>query len=145
MRRLEIQVLRALVFCTIFLLAYQLMFIFFIQDIAPRNFLNNFNFLDFTITFFGLHTFFALCAFICSRSSWDDKLTFITLGASLFVPTLYLIYNIRYVSDLTVSRLTILLFYAVLYDLVKRDFDRNIIRKYIKVIVNFFYVADEDF
>jgi len=67
MRNAEVIVLRALIFITIFAFLYKLSFSVFTPLVAPLESLNNFKFYGFVVTFFGLHTFFALCTFISTR------------------------------------------------------------------------------
>ena len=96
MKKLEHRVLRALIFFTIMLFGYQLMFAIFLPFLAPPEFLNNFKFIGFTITFFGLHTFLALCTFIFSRLPISNQLSLLLLIASIVIPLAYLIYNFSY-------------------------------------------------
>ena len=102
MRSLEVKVLRALIFSTSFLFSYKLIFSIFIPFIAPQESLNDFKFLSFVVTFFGLHTFFALCTFISTRLPLNNKLSLMTLGTSIFIPAIYLILNISYLSSLNI-------------------------------------------
>ena len=102
-------------------------------------------FLGFVITFFGLHTFFALCTFMFSRLSANGSLSLITLGASIFIPTFYLIHNINYLSTLNISTFIVVLFSTLIFDFIRKDVEGNIVRKYIKVLINAFYLDDEIF
>ena len=144
MRSIEVKILRALIFSTSFLFCYQLIFSIFIPFIAPQESLNDFKFYGFVITFFGLHTFFALCTFMSTRLPVNNKLSLITLGASIFFPSVYLILNISYLSDLNISNFIVVLFSAMVFDFVKKDAEGNTVRKYIKVLINPFYLDDED-
>jgi hypothetical protein len=144
MRSIEVKILRALIFSTSFLFCYQLIFSIFIPFIAPQESLNDFKFYGFIITFFGLHTFFALCTFISTRLPVDNNLSLIILGASIFFPAVYLILNISYLSDLNISTFIVVLFSAMVFDFVKKDAEGNTVRKYIKVLINPFYLDDED-
>ena len=144
MRSVEIKILRALIFITLFLFCYQLIFSVLTAFIAPQYSLNDFKFLGFVVTFFGLHTFFALCTFISSRLPVDNKVSLITLGASIFFPAVYLILNIGYLSNLNISTFIIVLFSAMVFDFIKKDAEGNTVRKYIKVLINPFYLGDED-
>jgi hypothetical protein len=145
MRNIETKILRALIFSTSFLFCYQLIFSIFIPFIAPQESLNDFKFYGFVVTFFGLHTFFALCTFISTRLPVNNKLSLITLGASIFFPSVYLILNINYLSDLNISTFIVVLFSAMVFDFVKKDAEGNTVRKYIKVLINPFYLDDEIF
>jgi hypothetical protein len=145
MKSIESKILRALIFSTSFLFCYQLIFSIFIPFITPQESLSDFKFLGFLITFFGLHTFFALCTFIFTRLPVDNKVCLITLGASIFIPAVYLILNIGYLSDLNISTFIVVLFSAVVFDFVKKDAEGNSVRKYIKVLINSFYLDDEIF
>lgn len=145
MKSIESKILRALIFNTSFLFCYQLIFSIFIPFITPQDSLSDFKFLSFVITFFGLHTFFALCTFIFTRLPVDNQICLITLGASIFIPAVYLILNIGYLSDLNISTFIVVLFSAVVFDFVKKDAEGNTVRKYIKVLINSSYLDDEIF
>ena len=144
MKSIEAKVLKSLIFSTSFLFCYQLIFSLFIPFIAPQESLNDFRFIGFVVTFFGLHTFFALCTFISSRLPINNKLQLITLAASLFVPAIYLILNINYLSTLNISTFIVILFCTLIFDFFKKDAEENTVRKYIKVLINPFYLDDED-
>ena len=144
MRSVEAKILGSLIFSTSFLFCYQLIFSLFIPFIAPQESLNDFRFIGFVVTFFGLHTFFALCTFISSRLPANDKLSLITLGASIFFPSVYLILNINYLSDLNISTFIVILFSSLIFDFIRKDAEGNNVRKYIKVLINPFYLDDED-
>ena len=145
MKKLEHRVLRALIFFTIMLFGYQLIFAIFLPFLAPPEFLNNFKFIGFTITFFGLHTFLALCTFIFSRLPISNQLSLLLLIASIVIPLAYLINNISYIMNLNISNIIVVLFSTLIYDLIRKDPERNHIRKYIKVLINPFYLEDEIF
>ena len=145
MKKLEHRVLRALIFFTIMLFGYQLIFAIFLPFLAPPEFLNDFKFIGFTITFFGLHTFLALCTFIFSRVPISNQLSLLLLIASIVIPLAYLINNISYIMNLNISNIIVVLFSTLIYDLIRKDSERNHIRKYIKVLINPFYLEDEIF
>jgi len=145
MKKLEHRVLRALIFLTIMLFGYQLMFAIFLPFLAPPEFLNNFKFIGFTITFFGLHTFLALCTFIFSRLPISNQLSLVLLIASIVIPLAYLINNISYIMKLNISNIIVVLFSTLIYDFIRKDPERNHIRKYIRVLINPFYLEDEIF
>ena len=145
MKKLEHRVLRALIFFTIMLFSYQLMFAIFLPFLAPPEFLNNFKFIGFTITFFGLHTFLALCTFIFSRLPISNQLSLLLLVASIVIPLAYLINNISYIMNLNISNIIVVLFSTLIYDLIRKDPERNHIRTYIRVLINPFYLGDEIF
>jgi hypothetical protein len=145
MRSTETKILRALIFITLFLFCYQLIFSLFIPFIAPQDLLNDFRFIDFVVTFFGLHTFFALCTFISSRLLINNKLWLITLAASMVVPAIYFVLNINYLSTLNISTLLVILFSTLIFDFIRKDAEGNNVRKYIKVLINLFYLEDETF
>jgi hypothetical protein len=145
MKNVETKILKALVFITLFLFLHQLIFSFFIPFIAPQDSLNSFKFIGFVVTFFGLHTFFALCTFIFSRLSINNNLWLITLAASMFVPTIYFVLNINYLSTLNISTFIVILFSSLIFDFIRKDAERNYVRKYIKVLTNIFYLEDEAF
>jgi hypothetical protein len=145
MKSFEAKILRSLIFSTSFLFCYKLTFSIFIPFIAPQEYLNDFKFYGFVVTFFGLHTFFALCTFISTRLLISNQLSLLTLGASIFIPTLYLILNINYLSDLNISTFIVVLFSAMVFDFTRKDAEGNSVRKYIKVLINPFYLEDEIF
>ena len=145
MKKLEHRVLRALIFFTIMLFSYQLMFAIFLPFLAPPEFLNDFKFIGFTITFFGLHTFLALCTFIFSRLPISNQLSLLLLVASIVIPLAYLINNISYIMNLNISNIIVVLFSTLIYDLIRKDPERNHIRTYIRVLINPFYLGDEIF
>ena len=144
MKNVEAKILRVLIFITLFLFCYQLIFSLFIPFIAPQESLNDFRFIGFVVTFFGLHTFFALCTFITTRLLISNQLSLIALGASIFIPAGYLILNINYLSDLNISTFSVVLFSAMVFDFTRKDAEGNTVRKYIKVLINPFYLDDED-
>tara|TARA_Y100000389_G_scaffold32661_1_gene27761 strand:- start:279 stop:725 length:447 start_codon:yes stop_codon:yes gene_type:complete len=145
MRNVEAKILKALVFITLFLFLHQLIFSLFIPFIAPQDSLNDFKFIGFVVTFVGLHTFFALCTFIFSRLSINNKLWLITLAASMFVPAIYFVLNINYLSKLNISTFIVILFSSLIFDFIRKDAEGNYVRKYIKVLTNVFYLEDEAF
>ena len=145
MKRLEYKILRILVFIFLLFLSYHFIFSFFTPLIAPPEFLNDFKFIGFVVTFFGLHTFFALCTFLSSRLPINNKLWVITLAASMFVPTIYFVLNINYLSTLNISTFIVILFSSLIFDFIRKDAEGNYVRKYIKVLINPFYLEDETF
>ena len=145
MKNVEAKILRALIFITLFLFCYKLIFSLFISLIAPQESLNDFKFIGFVVTFFGLHTFFALCTFIFSRLPINNKLWLITLAASMFVPAIYFALNINYLSTLNISTFIVILFSSLIFDFIRKDAEGNYVRKYIKVLINPFYLEDETF
>jgi len=144
MRSVEAKILITLIFSTSFLFCYQLIFSLFIPFIAPQDSLNDFKFFGLVISFFGLHAFFALCTFIFTRLPVDNRLCLITLFASIFIPAVYLIFNVNYLSDLNISSFIFVLFSALVFDFMKKDAERDTVRKYIKVLINPYYLDDED-
>ena len=145
MKSFEAKILRSLIFSTSFLFCYKLIFSIFIPFIAPQEYLNDFKFYGFVVTFFGLHTFFALCTFISTRLLISNQLSLLTLGASIFIPALYLILNINYLSDLNISTFIVVLFSVMVFDFTRKDAEGNSVRRYIKVLINPFYLEDEIF
>jgi hypothetical protein len=145
MRSLEVKVLRALIFSTSFLFSYKLIFSIFIPFIAPQESLNDFKFLSFVVTFFGLHTFFALCTFISTRLPLNNKLSLMTLGASIFVPAMYLVFNINYLLDLNISTFIVILYSSLIFDFIKKNAEGNNVGKYIGVLINLLHLDDEIF
>ena len=145
MRSVEVKIFRTLIFSTSFLFCYKVIFSIFIPFFAPQESLNDFKFYGFVVTFFGLHTFFALCTFVSTRLLISNQLSLIALGASIFIPAGYLILNINYLSDLNISTFSVVLFSAMVFDFTRKDAEGNYVRKYIKVLINPFYLEDETF
>ena len=145
MKSLQLKILKILIFCTLMFFSYHLIFSIFTPFIAPAEFLKNFEFIGFVVTFFGLHAFFALCTFIFSRLPINNKLWLITLAASMFVPPIYFALNINYLSTLNISTFIVILFSAMVFDFTRKDAEENYVRKYIKVLINPFYLEDETF
>jgi hypothetical protein len=145
MRNIEVKVLRTLIFITIFVFLCQLIIFIANPFIAPQDSLNSFKFYSFVVTFFGLHTFFALCTFISTRLISSNQLSLLTLSASIFIPAVYLILNINYLSDLNISTFSVVLFSAMVFDFTRKDGEKNYVRKYIKVLINPFDLEDETF
>ena len=145
MNRLEYKILRILVFIFLLFLSYHFIFSFITPLIAPPEFLKDFKFIGFVVTFFGLHTFFALCTFMTSRLPANDRLSLITLGASIFIPTIYLILNINYLSTLNISAFIVISFSSLIFDFIRKDAEGNNVRNYIRVLINLFYLDDEIF
>ena len=143
MRGTEVKVLRALIFITIFVFLYQLSFSIFTPLVASLDSLNNFKFYGFITTFLGLHAFFALCTFIFSRISNNNKLSFVPLCASVFAPVIYLIMNNGYLTALNISPTLVILFLVLIFDFIKKSKYSKIIKKYIDVLINHFYLDDE--
>ena len=144
MKSLQLKILKILIFCTLMFFSYHLIFSIFTPFIAPAEFLKDFEFIGFVITFFGLHTFFALCTFVASRLPTSGRLSLTILGASIFTPAIYLILNINYLSTLNISTFIVILFCTLIFDFFKKDAEENTVRKYIKVLINPFYLDDED-
>ena len=145
MKSLETKILNGLMFITIFSFSYYLIFATFISFFAPQETLNDFKFFGFIITFFGIHAFFALCTFVSTRLPANGNFSLITLGASIVMPTTYLIFNINYLSSLNISTFIIFLYCAIIIDFIRGNAERYILRKYIRVLINPFHLDDEIF
>ena len=144
MKSFESKVLKILILFTTFVIFYHTIFLIFTPFITQQESLNDFKFLSFTITFFGLHTFFALSTFISTRLPLDSMLSFFLLQTSILTPAVYLILNKNYLMNLNVSSFVVVLFSVIIFDFLRKDTEKNKVRKYIRVLINPFYLDSED-
>jgi hypothetical protein len=63
----------------------------------------------------------------------------------MFVPAIYFVLNINYLSKLNISTFIVILFSSLVFDFIRKDAEGNYVRKYIKVLTNIFYLEDEAF
>ena len=93
----------------------------------------------FFVNFFGLHALFALCTFISSRILKQDRITSLFLSLSVLTPIMYSFY----LPEVNMSDMFIVIIAIFLFDLFRRDFKGNIIKKYFKILADPFYLSDE--
>ena len=132
----EFRVVRVLIFLTFIFLSYHLLFSVFSPLPAPEEFLYNYKFIKFTVTFIGLHAIFALGAFIISRISFNELQATTLLIFSALAPTLYLFMNLELINETTVSNLTLGLLFIVLINFQFKDIRKEIVRNYIRLILH---------
>lgn len=108
--------------------------------IAPEGFVDEVKQIGgFFVNFFGLHALFALCTFISSRILKQDRITSLFLSLSVLTPIMYSFY----LPEVNMSDMFIVIIAIFLFDLFRRDFKGNIIKKYFKILADPFYLSDE--
>ena len=135
MKDYEYKLVKLLIFLTLIFLSYHLLFSILSPLLAPEVFLNNYKFIKFTVTFIGLHTIFALGAFIISRISFNELQVATLLIFSALAPTLYLFMNLKLINEITFSKLTLILLFIGLINFQFKDFRKKIVRNYIRLIL----------
>ena len=139
MRSLEVKVVRFLIFISLLFFNYHLM-IRLTSFFAPEGFMDEIKQIGgFFVNFFGLHALFALCTFISSRILKQDRITSLFLTLSVLAPTMYSFY----LPEVNMSDMFIVIIAIFLFDLFRRDFKGNIIKKYFKILADPFYLSDE--
>jgi len=139
MRSLEIKVVRFLIFVSLLFFNYHLM-IRLTSFFAPEGFMDEVKQIGgFFVNFFGLHALFALCTFISSRILKQDRITSLFLLLSIFAPIMYSFY----LPKVNISDMFIIIIAIFLFDLFRKDFKGNIIKKYFKILADPFYLSDE--
>ena len=139
MRNLEVKVVRFLIFISLLFFNYHLM-IRLTSFIAPEGFVDEVKQIGgFFVNFFGLHALFALCTFISSRILKQDRITSLFLSLSVLTPTMYSFY----LPEVNMSDMFIVIIAIFLFDLFRKDFKGNIIKKYFKILADPFYLSDE--
>ena len=139
MRSLEVKVVRFLIFISLLFFNYHLM-IRLTSFIAPEGFVDEVKQIGgFFVNFFGLHALFALCTFISSRILKQDRITSLFLSLSVLTPIMYSFY----LPEVNMSDMFIVIIAIFLFDLFRRDFKGNIIKKYFKILADPFYLSDE--
>ena len=139
MRNLEVKVVRFLIFVSLLSFNYHLM-IRLTSFIAPEGFVDEVKQIGgFFVNFFGLHALFALCTFISSRILKQDRITSLFLSLSVLTPIMYSFY----LPEVNMSDMFIVIIAIFLFDLFRRDFKGNIIKKYFKILADPFYLSDE--
>jgi len=139
MRSLEVKVVRFLIFISLLFFNYHLM-IRLTSFIAPEGFVDEVKQIGgFFVNFFGLHALFALCTFISSRILKQDRINSLFLSLSVLTPIMYSFY----LPEVNMSDMFIVIIAIFLFDLFRRDFKGNIIKKYFKILADPFYLSDE--
>ena len=131
----EFRVVRVLIFLTLIFLSYHLLFSILSPLLAPEEFLDNYKFIKFIVTFIGLHAIFALGAFIVSRISFNELQATSLLIFSALAPTLYLFMNLELINEIAISNITLGLLIICLINLQFKDIRKEIVRNYIRLIL----------
>ena len=131
----EYRVLKVLIFLTLIFISYHFLISIFSPLIAPEDFLDNYKFIKFVVTFIGLHTIFALGAFIISRIRFNELHATTLLIFSALAPTLYLFMNLELINEIVISKLTIALLFICLINFQFKDIRKEIVRNYIRLIL----------
>lgn len=144
MKNIEYKVIRFLIFICLVFLNYHIL-MFFTSFIAPDGFLKEIKRIGgFFINLLGLHALFAFGTFFYSRTYLNMKIKFYLLGLSLFVPAVYLFFNLEFLNTFTMPDIFILVVSFVIINLFIKDFKYNYVRKYLNVLVDPFYTSDDD-
>ena len=131
----EFRVIRVLIFLTLIFLSYHLLFSILSPLLAPEKFLENYKFIKFVVTFIGLHSIFALGAFIISRISFNELQATTLLIFSALAPTLYLFMNLELINEIAISNITLGLIFIVLINFQFKDVRKEIVKNYIRLIL----------
>ncbi len=131
----EFRVARILIFLTVIFLSYHLLFSIVSPLLAPEEFLENYKFIKFVVTFIGLHAIFALGAFIISRISINELKGITLLIFSALAPTLYLFMNLELINEVAISNITLGLLFICFINFQFKDFRKEIVRNYIRLIL----------
>ena len=131
----EFRVVRVLIFLTFIFLSYHLLFSILFPLLAPDEFLENYKFIKFVVTFIGLHAIFALGAFIISRISFNKLKGITLLTFSALAPTFYLFMNLELINEVAISNITLGLLFICFINFQFKDFRKEIVRNYIRLIL----------
>ena len=131
----EFRVVRVLIFLTLMFLSYHLLFSILSPLLAPEEFLDNYKSIKFVVTFIGLHTIFALGAFIISRISFNELQATTLLIFSALAPTLYLFINLELINEIAISNITLGLLFICFINFQFKDIRKEIVRNYIRLIL----------
>jgi len=135
MKDVEFRVVRVLIFLTLIFLSYHLLFSILSPLLAPEEFLDNYKFIKFIVTFIGLHAIFALGAFIVSRISFNELQATSLLIFSALAPTLYLFMNLELINEIAISKITLGLVILCFINFQFKDIRKEIVRNYIRLIL----------
>ena len=131
----EFRVVRTLIFLNLIFLSYHLLFSIISPLLAPEEFLDNYKFIKFVITFIGLHVIFALGAFIISRISFNELQATTLLILSALAPTLYIFMNLELINEIALSNIMLGLLFIGLLNFQFKDIRKEIVRNYIRLIL----------
>ena len=131
----EFRVVRTLIFLNLIFLSYHLLFSIISPLLAPEEFLDNYKFIKFVITFIGLHAIFALGAFIISRISFNELQATTLLILSALAPTLYIFMNLELINEIAFSNIMLGLLFIGLLNFQFKDIRKEIVRNYIRLIL----------
>ena len=131
----EFRVVRTLIFLNLIFLSYHLLFSIISPLLAPEEFLDNYKFIKFVITFIGLHVIFALGAFIISRISFNELQATTLLILSALAPTLYIFMNLELINEIAFSNIMLGLLFIGLLNFQFKDIRKEIVRNYIRLIL----------
>ena len=131
----EFRVIRVLIFLTLIFLSYHLLFSILSPLLAPEEFLENYKFIKFVVTFIGLHAIFALGALIISRISFNEIKGITLLIFSALAPTFYLFMNLELINEVAISNITLGLLFLCFINFQFKDFRKEIVRNYIRLIL----------
>ena len=131
----EYRVARVLIFLTLIFLSYHILFSILSPLLTPEEFLENYKFIKFVVTFIGLHTIFALGAFIISRISFNEIKGITLLIFSALAPTFYLFMNLELINEVAISNITLGLLFICFINFQFKDIRKEIVRNYIRLIL----------
>ena len=131
----EFIVVRVLIFLTLIFLSYHLLFSILSPLLAPEEFLDNYKYIKFVVTFIGLHTIFALGTFIISRINFNELQATTLLFFSALAPTLYLFMNLELINEIAISKITLGLVILCFINFQFKDIRKEIVRNYIRLIL----------
>ena len=131
----EFRVARVLIFLSLIFLSYHILFSILSPLLALEEFLESYKFIKFVVTFIGLHTIFAIGAFIISRISFNDTQAFTLLIFSALAPTLYLFMNLELINEVAISNITLGLLFICFINFQFKDFRKELVRNYIRLIL----------
>ena len=135
MKDVEFRVVRVLIFLTLIFLSNHLLFSILSPLLAPEEFLDNYKFIKFIVTFIGLHAIFALGAFFVSRISFNELQATTLLIFSVLAPTLYLFMNLELINEIAISKITLGLVILCFINFQFKDIKKEIVRNYIRLIL----------
>ena len=135
MKDYEYKLVKLLIFLTLIFLSYHLLFSIASPLLAPEEFLDNYKYIKFTVTFIGLHAIFALGAFVVSRINFNELQATTLLIFSALAPTLYLFMNIELINEIAISNITLGLLFICFINFQFKDIRKEIVRNYIRLIL----------
>ena len=131
----EYRVLRVLIFLSLIFISFHFLISIISPLLAPEEFLDNYKYIKFVVTFIGLHTIFALGAFIISRISINELKGITLLIFSALAPTIYLFMNLELINEVAISNITIGVLLICLINFQFKDFRKELVRNYIRMIL----------